>query len=85
MSKVKTAPGPNAQGAFQLGIFAAVSVGVAGLGILYFVGRLSLAHLGVSVLLGGPIYLLVVAILLSIWLGYDKDASDLRPVYETRD
>ena len=28
-----------------------------------------------------PVYLLVVAVALSVWLGYDKDATDLRPVY----
>jgi hypothetical protein len=30
-----------------------------------------------------PVYLVVVAVVLSRWLGYDKDATALRPVYRS--
>jgi len=80
MMRVKRTPGPAARNAFRLGMLAAVVVGLASLAALYLRGVLT-ATTGLYVLIAlFPVYLVVVASVLSVWLGYDKDATDLRPV-----
>jgi hypothetical protein len=60
---------------------AAVVGGLAVLAALYVHGALT-ATTGLYVLLAlFPVYLVIVASILSVWLGYGKDATDLRPVY----
>jgi fatty acid desaturase len=85
VQSLRTAPGPDADRAFRLGIVAASVLWVAGLTALYVSGLLSLpvAAYGLVVLL--PIYLLVVAAALSVWLGFSKDATALERVHETQD
>ncbi|GAB6863052.1 hypothetical protein ACFR97_15340 [Haloplanus litoreus] len=77
-------PGPDARIAFRLGVLAASVAGLTILAWLLRSGALSVTT-GVYVAVAlFPVYLLVVASVLSVWLGYDKDPTDLRPVYRSR-
>jgi len=81
MTRVKRTPGPAAHSAFRLGMLAAFVGGLAVLASLYLHGALT-ATTGLYVLVAlFPVYLIVTASVLSVWLGYDKDVTDLRPVY----
>jgi hypothetical protein len=55
-------------------------VGLAVVGLLYWLGSLGPVMAGYTLLVLFPVYLVFVAVLLSRWLGYDKDATALRPV-----
>jgi hypothetical protein len=78
------APGPDARTAFRLGVLAASVAGLTVLAWLFRSGALGVAT-GVYVTVAlFPVYLLVVASVLSVWLGYDKDPGDLRPVHRSR-
>jgi len=81
MTDLKIAPGPGARSAFRLGMLAAAVAALAGVGLLYWAGLLTPVLLGFTLLLVFPVYLVFAASALSVWLGYGKDASDLRPVY----
>lgn len=81
MTTVKRTPGPAARSAFRIGMVAAAVGGLSVLGALYLHGALT-ATTGLYALLAlFPVYLVIVASVLSVWLGYGKDATDLRPVY----
>jgi hypothetical protein len=80
MPTLKRTPGPAAQSAFRFGLLAAAVAGLAGLGVLYWQGVLGPTTAAYVLLALYPIYLVLVASVLSVWLGYDKDATDLRPV-----
>lgn len=84
MRELKTKPGPDAGSAFRLGLKAAAIAGLAGVGLLYWLGAITLVLAGYMLLVLFPVYLVFVATVLSVWLGYDKDASDLRPVYREK-
>lgn len=77
-------PGPDAARAFRFGMIAGGTVGLVCLGALYWAGVLSLLALGYVTVALGPVYLIMVAILLSRWLGYNKDVTSLRRVYKTK-
>ncbi|GAB3327439.1 hypothetical protein EI982_15270 [Haloplanus rallus] len=78
------APGPAARSAFRLGVLAGGVLGLVVLGWLYRSGSLTpTTAVYVAVALYPP-YLLVVASLLSVWLGFDKGPTDLRPVERSR-
>ena len=81
MEKLRKSPGPAAAYAFRLGMYAGAIIGLAAIGALFFVGALSPVLLGYALVLLFPVYLVVVATVLSVWLGYDQDAASLRPVY----
>ena len=83
MDTAMTSPGPVAAYAFRFGIFAGAVVGLATIGLLYWQGVLSLLESGYVLMALFPIYLVLVATALSVWLGYDKGKQSLRPVYET--
>lgn len=85
MKTAKKKPGPNAQVAFRLGVVAASVLMLAVIAYLYSVGALAAAHAGYVLVVLFPVYLVFVAVVLSVWLGYNKDASDLRPVYRRRE
>jgi hypothetical protein len=74
MSGLHYSPGPAAEEAFTLGIAAAVSISFAGLGYLFWADMLTLTGLILTTVLGLPVLLIVVSCLLSVWLGYNKDA-----------
>lgn len=77
----KHSPGPAAEYAFRTGIVAAALIGLAAIGISYWTGTIALVLAGYSLVLLFPLYLVAAAVVLSVWLGYDTDATDLRPVY----
>jgi 4-hydroxybenzoate polyprenyltransferase len=74
-------PGPDARLAFRTGMIAAAVAGIAGIGLLYWVGTFTLTLALYALLLLFPVYLVGAATALSVWLGYDTDVTDLRPVY----
>ncbi|WP_217642718.1 hypothetical protein [Halogeometricum limi] len=78
-------PGPAAAYAFRLGITAGAIVGLALLGLLYWLGQLAVFQLAYVLLIIFPLYLVLVAVALSVWLGYDKDTTSLRPVYRSKE
>ncbi len=59
-------------------------IGLVGVGALYFAGTLTPLALGYVIVALFPVYLITVAVVLSVWLGYDKDITALRPVYKTK-
>ena len=81
VTSLKRSPGPAAEHAFRTGILAAALVGLAGLGLSYWSGVVSPVLAGYVLLVLFPLYLVVAASVLSVWLGYNADATDLRPVY----
>lgn len=81
MTTVKRPPGPAAQHAFRLGMLAAIVGGLAILAGLYLHDVLTTATTLYALLALFPVYLVFAASALSVWLGYDKDVTDLRPVY----
>lgn len=85
MAPPNVAPGPSADDAFRLGLAVATILAVVPLGVLYWSGELAPHEVGFAVLVGFPVYLVFAASALSVWLGYDKDATDLRPVYRNRE
>ncbi|MFC6941659.1 hypothetical protein ACFQE8_17060 [Salinirubellus sp. GCM10025818] len=84
MSDLKVTPGPGAQSAFRLGMGAAAVAGLAAVGLLYWTAVLTPLLVGFVLLLVFPIYLVFAASALSVWLGFGKDATDLRPVYREK-
>jgi membrane protein implicated in regulation of membrane protease activity len=84
MDDQRPPPGPDAARAFRFGMIAGGAVGAVCLGALYWMGTLSLLALGYVVIALFPVYLIVVAVLLSRWLGYTKDITSLRPVDKTK-
>ena len=81
MTTLKRTPGPAARSAFRLGVLAAAVVGLAALGAGYLGGVLTTTTALYVLFALFPVYLVLVASVLSVWLGYGKDATDLRPVY----
>ncbi|WP_254274558.1 hypothetical protein [Haloarcula marina] len=81
MEPTLTSPGPDAAHAFSLGLKAGAIVGLVTIGALYWFGIIELLFAGYALLCLFPVYLIFVAAGLSVWLGYDKDATALRPVY----
>ena len=85
MTTVRTKPGPDAASAFRLGIVAGAIVGLVGLGALSLDGTITPIVAGYLLVVVFPVYLVLVAVALSRWLGYDADASALRPVTVPKD
>lgn len=85
MGTVRTKPGPAAEQAFRLGMRAGVVAGLIVVGVLYWIGALTPATAAYTLLFLFPIYAVVLASVLSVWLGYDKDATALRPVYRSKE
>lgn len=85
MASVKVEPGASARRAFRLGLVAATVLACAVLGLLYWLGVVSLVSAGSVLALLLPVYLVLVASVLGVWLGYDRDVSDLRPVRRERE
>lgn len=81
MTENRISPGPAASSAFQYGILAGIVLGLTGVGLLYRSGYLTPAVVWYVLLALFPTYLVLVASLLSKWLGYDRDGASLRPVY----
>jgi len=77
-------PGPDAARAYRLGMLTGGIVGLVVAGVLYWTGVLTPLALGYVLIALFPVYLIAVAVVLSVWLGYDKDVTALRPVYRTK-
>lgn len=85
MTAPSVTPGPDAHRTFRLGLAASAVLAVLAVGALVWSGTVSLEVAAFALLVGFPIYLLYVASALSVWLGFDKDATDLRPVHRDSD
>lgn len=85
MALNRKSPGPAAAQAFRLGIFAGAVLGLVAVGALYWAGMITLVLLGYTMFLLFPVYLVMVAVILSRWLGYDKDVTALRPVHRPKE
>lgn len=80
MARRGVSPGPIADRTFDLGWKVATGGGFVCVAVFFWTGSLSIYdpfHVVVTLLLF-PIYLVSVAILLGIWLGYDTDETDLQ-------
>lgn len=84
MAPTSVSPGPAAAAAFRSGMVAGGMLGLVGLGLLYWTGVVTPIVVGYSLFALYPVYLVVVAVVLSRWLGYDKDVTALRPVYRSK-
>ncbi|MEF8841652.1 MAG: hypothetical protein V5A62_08500 [Haloarculaceae archaeon] len=84
MASPRKSPGPAAARAFRTGIAVAGGAGLVALGLLYWIGALAPLLVGFTLVVLFPVYLLCAAAVLSKWLGYDRDVSDLRRVTETQ-
>jgi len=73
-------PGPAARRAFRTGIWAAAALALAVVVGLYWTGALANYVAVFVVLVLFPVYMLVVASALSMWLGFGKGPTDLRRV-----
>lgn len=85
MAPLKRSPGPAARSAFRSGALVAALAGLVGIAYLYWADVLNPLSMGYALLMLFPVYMVVVAVVLSVWLGYDKDATDLRPVHREKD
>lgn len=82
MSHSSGPPGPIADQTFDLGLKFGAAGGVACAALLYWTGVLSVTnsfHTAVTIVLF-PVYVLSVAVLLGLWLGYDTDEANLKRV-----
>ena len=82
MTTLKSSPGPAADSAFRSGMMAAALLGLAGIGTLHTIDVIPLHLAGYAIVLLFPMYLVGAASVLSVWLGYNADVTDLRPVYK---
>ncbi|MFB6117242.1 hypothetical protein [Halosegnis sp.] len=85
MPTVRTPPGHAAAIAFRTGTIAAAVIGLGVIAVLYWGGSLSLLAVGYTVVALFPVYMLIVAAVLSVWLGYDRGTAALRPVPQSGD
>lgn len=87
MATERRSPGPIADRVYEKGLQTAALLGVLGSAILFWFGPLSLTntmHVSFTVLFY-PVYLLAVAVVLGIWLGYQTDGRNLERVTEPVD
>lgn len=82
MADASPSPGPIAERTFTRGLRVAVFGGAVCVGLLYWSGALSVTsavHAAATLALF-PVYVLAVAVLLGVWLGYDTSRADLKRV-----
>lgn len=84
MTEFEMSPGLAAHYAFRSGMLASAAIGLAAIGALYLTGVIELVIAGFAVVMLFPVYLVLAAVVLSRWLGYDKDHTALRPVYRPK-
>jgi hypothetical protein len=84
MDTVRLSPGPAAAQAFRLGMVTSAVGGLAGIATLYWFDILTPLFAGYALILLFPVYLVFAAAVLSVWLGYSKDKTSLRPVYREK-
>lgn len=74
MATLLSPPGPAADEAFTLGLAMTAAVGVAGVGVLFWIEAVTPIGALLALFLGLPVVLIVVSCLLGVWLGYNDDA-----------
>ncbi len=80
MTRPVKSPGPAAERAFQTGVWSAAVSALAVVGALYWTGALA-GYVSVFVVIVlFPVYLVVVASVLSKWLGFARGPVNLRRV-----
>lgn len=84
MTAPKVSPGPNAAAAFRTGMMAAAAMALAVLGALFWFGSINALETGFVLLVVFPVYLVLAASALNVWLGSAPDETDLRPVYRKK-
>jgi hypothetical protein len=84
MNGPKVAPGPDAAAAFRTGVMAAAVLALAVLGALFWAGSINALETGFALLVVFPVYLVLAASALNVWLGSAPDETDLRPVYRKK-
>lgn len=82
MQTVRSTPGPDAARAFRTGILVAAVIGLTAIAALYWLGAFTALFAGYVTVVLFPVYLIFTAAVLSVWLGYDKGPTSLRPVYQ---
>jgi hypothetical protein len=80
MTTVRFKPGPASTRAFNLGSLAAALIACVAMGACLWAGVLTLPELVLLSLVVLPPYLLLVACVLGVWLGYSRDARARGPV-----
>ncbi|AFZ74052.1 hypothetical protein [Natronobacterium gregoryi] len=82
MPRSSVSPGPIANQLFESGFRLAVIGGLSVVVALHWMGALSLLEPVTVVLVAllFPIYLVFVSMLLAVWLGYDRDETNLQRV-----
>jgi len=78
-------PGPIADHTYETGLKWGAVGGLAGIGGCFWLGILSVSnsvHVTLSVVLF-PVYIVAVALVLGVWLGYETDERNLRRVTVT--
>jgi len=80
MSNPWVSPGQAAHEAFAIGVRVAALGALCAIGFLYWAGAITSPPAIVTLLLSLPVYFILVAVLLSKWLGLAPDVTDLKPV-----
>jgi uncharacterized membrane protein YdbT with pleckstrin-like domain len=80
MTDSRVEPGRPARETFRTGIRVAVVTAVAAACFLYWLDVVTLLFGLFALLVLLPVYLVVVASLLSVWLGFDRTAVEPQPV-----
>jgi choline-glycine betaine transporter len=79
-------PGPIADHTYETGLKWGAVGGVVAVGICFWLGILSVSnsvHVTLVVVLF-PVYIVAVALVLGVWLGYETDERNLRRVTVTK-
>ena len=76
MSPSSSAPGPDADAAFSLGLVAGMVLTLLAIALSFWSGAMSSLHAIVLVILVLPAAFVLTACLLAVWLGYDREAVD---------
>jgi hypothetical protein len=71
-----SAPGPDADAAFTLGLVAGTVLTLLVIALSFWSGAVSPLHAIVLAVLVLPAAFVLTACLLAVWLGYDRDAVD---------
>lgn len=76
MSPSSSAPGPDADATFRLGLAAGMVLTLLAIALSFWSGTVSSLHAIVLVVLLVPAAFVLTACLLAVWLGYDRDTAD---------
>jgi hypothetical protein len=80
MNNSWVSPGQAAHEAFTIGVRVAALAALCAIGVLYWAGAITSPPTIIALILSLPVYFILVAVLLSKWLGLAPDVTDLKPV-----